>query len=130
MASVNLKPPNFDDLSQWFDALMQPVTLIDISAILLSVAVAWLLTRSVRNALPAREPSILFGRKSWDGVLFPLLLLCLVSLAKVVLARWLPLVAGGVQKFAGSSCSGTHPFLGCLADDGAVVERFSAAVSE
>lgn len=91
MASVNLKPPNFDDLSQWFDALMQPVTLIDISAILLSVAVAWLLTRSVRNALPAREPSILFGRKSWDGVLFPLLLLCLVSLAKVVLARWLPL---------------------------------------
>ncbi|MBP3981137.1 MULTISPECIES: mechanosensitive ion channel family protein [unclassified Acidovorax] len=86
--------PVFDDVQQWFRAFTQPTVLIELGALALCVALAWLMVSALRRALGRDEPrSILFGRKVVDGVLFPLTLLGLGYVARAVLALWVPLAA-------------------------------------
>ena len=77
----------FSDWKGWLQALQQPSVLIEIAVLLGCVALAWglsmLLRRAVRH-IPSN--SIFFGHRVFDGALFPLLLLGLVALARVVLA--------------------------------------------
>lgn len=82
----------FSTLARWLDALQQPSVLIEIAVLVGSMALAWGLSMLLRRAV-RRIPSdsILFGQQVFDGVLFPLLLLGLVALARVVLAPVVPM---------------------------------------
>ena len=80
-----------DDLSGWIASLARPATAAEAAALLACVALAWGLSALVRRAAgPQEGPSILFGRRLFDGALFPLLLLCAVYVARALLARSLP----------------------------------------
>ena len=80
-----------DDLVDWLTALGRPATLVELGALLLCVALAWLLVGALRRAVRNTDGrSILFGRKLVDGALFPLLLLCLAYGARMVLMQWAP----------------------------------------
>lgn len=80
-----------DDLDAWLATVTQPTALAELSALLLCAGAAWALVWLVRRATGlADERSIWFGRKIIDGVMFPLLLLCLAYLSFMLLARFLP----------------------------------------
>lgn len=80
-------------LDEWTDALIQPASLKEMAVLAACVLLAWLLVRSLRRASGnTDESSILFGRRTIDGVLFPLLLLFFAYVAQGLLLRWLPLV--------------------------------------
>ena len=82
-----------DDLSDWIAALGRPSTLTELGALAGCAVLAWWLARLVRGSLAASEPSpVWFGRGIVDGVLFPLVLLCLAYAARTVLANWTPTV--------------------------------------
>lgn len=87
-----ISPAGFDSLDAWFAALTQPAALTELAALLACVLLAWLVAHGasrVRRTMD--EPSILFGRRIVDGVLFPLLLLLFAYAAQALLARLLPL---------------------------------------
>ena len=76
---------------EWFAALLRPTALTELAALLGCVALAWLLVRLMGRARTDPDPaSILFGRRTIDGVLFPLLLLFFAYTANVLLARVFP----------------------------------------
>ena len=86
--------PMLDDVGQWLRAFAQPTVLIEIAALAVCVALAWLMVSALRRTLRRDEPrSILFGRRVIDGVLFPLILLGLGYVARSLLAQWVPLAA-------------------------------------
>lgn len=77
------------DLQRLLDTLLKRNTLLELGALLFCALLAWWLARSAARALPARQgTSILFGLRIVDGVLFPLLLLCLAYVARALLQRW------------------------------------------
>ena len=66
--------------------LLRPTTLLELLALLLCTVLAWgLVIRTRRNP----EPSILFGAKGVDGVLFPIILLCLTYGTRLLLKGYL-----------------------------------------
>ena len=80
------------DLEAWLRALAAPAALTELGALGLCVGLAWLLTRLLGSGLgQGGHKSVLFGRRTFDGVLFPLVLLGLAMLARALLVRWLPL---------------------------------------
>ena len=80
------------DLEAWLRALAAPAALTELGVLGLCVGLAWLLTRLLGSGLgQGGHKSVLFGRRTFDGVLFPLVLLCLAMLARALLMRWLPL---------------------------------------
>jgi small-conductance mechanosensitive channel len=80
------------DLDSWLTALAKPASLMELGALLGCGLLAWLLSSLVARALGTRDPtSIMFGRRILDGVLFPLLLLCLAYLAQTLMTEWVPL---------------------------------------
>ena len=86
-------PARIDTLDEWFDALLHPGALTEIAVLLACVMLAWLVVRLVGNARKEPDPtSILFGRHTLDGVLFPLLLLLFAYVCKGLLVRMVPLV--------------------------------------
>ena len=85
-------PQRIDTLDEWFDAFLRPTALTELAVLLACVLLAWLVVRLVGSA--RREPdstSVLFGRRTIDGVLFPFLLLLLAYASKALLMRLLPL---------------------------------------
>ena len=87
-------PKPIDDFEAWIAAFTQPTVLIELAILLACVVVAWGLVTALRRALGYDEQrSIWFGRKNVDGVLFPLLLLCLGYAALDVLDRYMPVAA-------------------------------------
>ncbi|MES2413362.1 MAG: mechanosensitive ion channel domain-containing protein [Pseudomonadota bacterium] len=81
-------------LDEWLTAILQPSALIEIATLVACVLLAWLLVRLARRAAgEVDDSSILFGRRTIDGVLFPLLLLFFAYVSSGLLARWLPLAA-------------------------------------
>lgn len=79
-------PQPIDDLGAWLAAFTQTTVLVELGALAFCVALAWALVALMRRTLGAYDgKSILFGRRAVDGVLFPLLLLCLSSIAFAVL---------------------------------------------
>lgn len=80
------------DLEAWLRALVAPAALTELGALGLCVGLAWLLTRLLGSGLgQGGHKSVLFGRRTFDGVLFPLVLLGVAMLARALLVRWLPL---------------------------------------
>jgi small-conductance mechanosensitive channel len=80
-----------EDIGDWFSQLVTPKSLIELAVLLLCAGVAWGLTWLTRRSLThVADKSILFGKRLVDGVLFPLLLLCLAYVARVVLLRSMP----------------------------------------
>ncbi len=80
------------DLEAWLRALAAPAALTELGVLGLCVGLAWLLTRLLGSGLgQGGHKSVLFGRRTFDGVLFPLVLLGLAMLARALLVRWLPL---------------------------------------
>ncbi|WP_394788614.1 mechanosensitive ion channel family protein [Rhodoferax sp.] len=85
-------PEPITDLDSWLAALLRPTALIELAALAVCLALAWGLVWLVRRTVGTpEENSILFGRRIGDGVMFPLLLLALGMLARLLLERWVPL---------------------------------------
>ena len=80
-------------LDEWFDAFLRPSTLTELAVLLACILLAWLVTHLAGKT--RHEPdkkSVLFGRSTVDGVLFPFLLLLLAFACKAVLTGLFPLV--------------------------------------
>ncbi len=76
------------DMGQWFAQFATPKSLVELAVLALCAAVAWGFLWLVRRSLKQMDSkSILFGGQLLDGVLFPLLLLCLAYIARAVLLR-------------------------------------------
>ena len=79
-------------LDEWFDAFLRPTALTELAALVICVVLAWLVVRLVgRTRHEPDKTSVLFGRRTVDGVLFPFLLLLLAYACKAVLIRLFPL---------------------------------------
>ncbi|MCF8211771.1 MAG: mechanosensitive ion channel [Rhodoferax sp.] len=87
MASSKFSAPKpIDDFEAWLAAFAQSSVLIELAVLAGCIAVSWGLVVALRSSLGGRdERSILFGRRDVDGVLFPLALLCLATVARSVL---------------------------------------------
>lgn len=71
-------PKPIDDFQGWLAAFTQPSVLIELLVLGGCVAVAYLAVRFMRRQTTVHDVrSIWFGKHAVDGVLFPLLLLCL-----------------------------------------------------
>ncbi len=79
-----IRPINADELQGLLVGLQQPSALLELGVTLLCLGVAWLGVRALRGD-QADDGSIWFGRRVFDGVLFPLLALPLVIVAKLLL---------------------------------------------
>lgn len=87
-------PQPIDDLAGWLEAFTHPSVLVEMLVLGLCVALAWWLVRVLRGApKDPPEPSIWFGKRLVDGVLFPLLLLCLGYVTRAVLDHFMDLAA-------------------------------------
>jgi small-conductance mechanosensitive channel len=87
-------PQPIDDLEGWLSALTQPTVLLELLSLAVCVGLAWGLVRLLRRALGQQdERSIWFGRREVDGVLFPLVLLCLGYGARALLDRYIAIAA-------------------------------------
>ena len=90
-SGVGVASSRVDDLESWIDNLARASTLAELAALAAAAMLAWGLCAAVRRSLgPDPGPSILFGRSIVDGVLFPLVLLCLAFAARLGLAHWMP----------------------------------------
>jgi small-conductance mechanosensitive channel len=71
---------------------MRPTVPIELAALVACVLIAWGLSALLRRALGMGDErrSVLFGRRLFDGLLFPLLLLMLGYLARALLMNFLP----------------------------------------
>lgn len=84
--------PRFTDFESWFGALTQVASLMELASLAACLVVAWALTALISRATGVHsKSSILFGRRLVDGVLFPLLLLCLAYVARALVVQWLPM---------------------------------------
>ncbi len=90
--AMSTVPARITTLDEWFDALVKPTALIELAALVVCVLLAWLVVRLVgRTRRTPDKNSVLFGRRTVDGVLFPFLLLLLAYACKSVLFRLFPL---------------------------------------
>lgn len=85
----NPVPQPIDDFEGWLAAFSQPTVALELATLVGCVLLAWALVRALRQAVGRAERSIWFGRNDIDGVLFPLLLLCLGFGARAVLDRYI-----------------------------------------
>lgn len=82
-------PQPIDDLNGWLTAFTQTTVLLELAALALCVALSWGLVALMRRTLGTYDgKSILFGQRVVDGVLFPLVLLCLGSIAMAGLGNF------------------------------------------
>ncbi len=80
------------DIESWLQALMHPAAVTELAALAASAVLAWLLAWLLgRRTIQVDRQSILFGERIIDGVLFPILLLCLSLTARAIVAHWVPL---------------------------------------
>ncbi len=85
-------PQPIDDMAGWLAGFSQPTVLVEIAVLMVCVLLSWLVVLVLRRSLGARdERSILFGERAVDGVLFPLVLLCLGYVALAVLGNFVVL---------------------------------------
>jgi small-conductance mechanosensitive channel len=81
------------DFDVWLAALIKPNSLIELGVLLLCASVAWGIAAMLSRAVGVRDASsIMFGKVTVDGVLFPLLLLCLAYGAQTLMVGRVPLV--------------------------------------
>ena len=90
MSSTHTRIPQpIDDFEGWLSAFSQPSVALELVSLALCALLAWGLVRMLRQAVGRDERSVMFGRKDIDGVLFPLMLLCLGYGARAVLDRYI-----------------------------------------
>jgi small-conductance mechanosensitive channel len=91
--SLSTTPPPIDDLQAWLAGFTQPTVWLELVVLAACVLLAWLLASGLRRALGQRDDaaSVLFGRRVFDGALFPLLLLVSGYIARSVLLKFVPL---------------------------------------
>ena len=86
--------PLLDELGGKLVALTQPTVLIELGAALTALVLAWLFVAALRRLSGQRNPdSILFGRRLFDGALFPLVLLVFGYVARNFVDDHIPLAA-------------------------------------
>ena len=86
--------PLLDELGRKLVALTQPTVLIELGAALVALVLAWLFVAALRGLSGQRNPdSILFGRRLFDGALFPLVLLVFAYVARNFVDDHIPLAA-------------------------------------
>ena len=86
--------PLLDELGGKLVALTQPTVLIELAAALAALVLAWVFVAALRRLSGQRNPdSILFGRRLFDGALFPLVLLVFGYLARNFVDDHIPLAA-------------------------------------
>jgi small-conductance mechanosensitive channel len=84
-------PRKIDSLDDWITALLQPTALTEVAVLLACIGISWLVIRMSRRTASKRdEYSILFGRRTVDGVLFPLLLFVLSYISRTLLIKVMP----------------------------------------
>ena len=84
-------PQPIDDFEGWLAAFSKPTVLVELAALGACALMAWALVAGLRRSLGLQDQrSIWFGRKNVDGVLFPLVLVCLGYAALAILGRYLP----------------------------------------
>ncbi len=81
-------PRPMDDFEGWLAAFTQPTVVLELVVLALCVGLAWLAVVGLRKSFDRSERSIWFGRNDLDGVLFPLVLLCLGFAARIVVDRY------------------------------------------
>jgi len=82
-------PEPIDDFQGWLEAFTQTSVLIELAVLAVCTLLAWALVRGLRRALGQDDTrSIWFGKRNLDGVLFPLVLLCLAFVARDVLTKF------------------------------------------
>jgi small-conductance mechanosensitive channel len=97
-AAVNPAPggpgqlARFESLDEWLDALTQPSAWTELAAVVGCVLLTWLVVRAISRVRQVKDASsILFGKHTFDGVLFPVLLLSFAYATQAFLARLFPL---------------------------------------
>lgn len=79
-------PKPIDDFQGWLAAFTQPSVLIELLVLFVCGVLAYMAVRTMRRASRVHDlRSIWFGKRDIDGVLFPLVLLCLNVVASAVL---------------------------------------------
>ena len=78
-----------DTLADLFGALARPTALVELAALALCIVLAYGASRWLRPAGP--DNGMLFGKRSFDGVLFPLLALALAALVRHLLKDHQPI---------------------------------------
>ncbi len=81
-------PRPMDDFEGWLAAFTQPTVVLELVVLAMCVGLAWLAVVGLRKSIGWSERSIWFGRNDLDGVLFPLVLLCLGFAARIVVDRY------------------------------------------
>ena len=86
-ASLRVPAPKpIDDFEGWLSAFAQASVLLEVLVLVACLGLAWGLVVLLRRGVGGRDDrSIWFGRRGVDGVLFPLVLLCLGSIARMAL---------------------------------------------
>lgn len=85
-------PLTADELAQLWQQLQQPASLYEAAVLLGCLGMAWALARVWRGTASPRAPSIWFGHRIWDGVLFPVLALMLALAMRRALVAEVPMV--------------------------------------
>ena len=88
---ANLKSVQLADPMAWLASLARPESLMAIAAFVLCIALAWLMAWGVRRLLSGYQLTGLLGRRLVDGVLFPMLLLGLMFIARLLLTQDKPI---------------------------------------
>lgn len=83
-------PQPIDDFQGWLEAFTQPTVLVELASLAACAGLAWLVVSWLRRVLAVEgDKSIWLGKKSIDGVLFPLLLLLLGYVARDLLQHYM-----------------------------------------
>jgi small-conductance mechanosensitive channel len=88
---ANLKSVQLADPMAWLASLARPESLMAIAAFVLCIALAWLMAWGVRRLLSGYALTVLLGRRLVDGVLFPMVLLGLMFMARLLLTQDKPI---------------------------------------
>ncbi|MBC7917717.1 MAG: mechanosensitive ion channel [Rhodoferax sp.] len=85
-------PLPIDDFEGWLGAFSKTSALLELLLFAACVALAWGMVAGLRRSLPTQDArSIWFGRSTVDGVLFPLVLLCLGYAARAIAGNYIPI---------------------------------------
>ncbi|MGV0958541.1 MAG: mechanosensitive ion channel family protein [Limnohabitans sp.] len=88
---ANMKSVQLADPIAWLQSLARSESLMAIAAFAVSVSLAWLMVWGLRRLLRGQELTVLLGRRLVDGVLFPMLLLGLMFVARTLLTQDQPI---------------------------------------
>ena len=95
ISPASAQPKPIDDIGLWLAGFTQPTVLIELGALVVCIALAWVFSWVLRKALRMQDEktSVMFGRRLIDGVMFPLVLLTLGYIARALITQVVPLAA-------------------------------------